>query len=90
MIYHNGRCLYTSEDLQTVRNNATFFYSCQYKEPNYVQVSDQCSVINDYTKRKGVYINENDCVRYDGNYIPEKLFDIPVKLRRTGKLFRNK
>jgi len=87
IIYHKGKCLHESADLEEVRSNLTHFYGCTYKVPVYNDPSDVCKGVHNYTESEGIFISESECV--DIGRLSEledsgKLFDIPFKIRQTA------
>ena len=69
-IYHLGRCITEQKDLDKIRNNLTHFYSCK---------------LDDGTGGDGVYISETECVSANRTGEITELFDIPNKIRKTGR-----
>ena len=89
-----GRCITDPDELRNIVDNVTetrALYQCTYKKEFLKDPENICSGVNHTKEVDGIYINETQCVEYKeddhGNFFddPNKLFDIPFGIRKTGK-----
>ena len=81
-VYHLGQCITDPSLLQGIVDNATHFYGCT------VEAQEGQENAADAEKKPGVYVNEKECVALDEGAVGriDKPFDIPFKLRKTGRM----